>query len=393
MISRKIVSFIVTFLTFLLISTFAYAGDKAATIPKLIVFFSPGCHKCIEAKNQMMPEIEKEFSGRIDIEYRDVDDIENYKYLLALRERYDKEIGIDLPVFFFEGKFLNGKEEIKESLRTLINQSLKLPGREKQIPAIDLIARFKNLKPFAIVSAGLTDGINPCAFTVIVFFISFLALQGYRKRDLIVIGLSFIFSVFFTYLLLGVGLFNFLYRIKGFWVITKILNISIGSFSIVLGILAIFDFFKYKKTKDTEGLFLQLPQAVKNQIHSVIGEHYRKSKDPDSKFQKQHIFRLLIGALMTGFLVSLLEAVCTGQLYLPTIAFVLKTTTLKLQAMGYLLLYNFMFIIPLLAIFVLALFGVTSGQFAKLLKKHLLAIKVLMALVFFAFGLFLIWRA
>lgn len=393
MSSSKYIFTSVFLLAFLLISVCGYPKEGNAAAPKLIVFFSPGCHKCIEAKSQVIPEIEKEFAGKIEIEYRDINDIENYKYLLALRENNNSKIEIDLPVFFFKGKFLNGKSELRKDLKSLIAGSLKEPGVEEQIPAIDLIARFKDLKSVAIAGAGLTDGINPCAFTVIVFFISFLALQGYRKRELIVIGLSFIFSVFLTYLLLGLGLFNFLYRIKGFWIVTKILNISVGIFSIALGVLAVCDFFKYRKTKNAEGLFLQLPQTVKNQIHSVIGMHYRKPKGQEPVFQRQHMFRLLISALITGFLVSLLEAVCTGQLYLPTITFVLKTTPLKLHALGFLLLYNLMFIAPLLAIFTFALFGVTSGQFAKFMKKHLLSIKILMAVIFFALGAFLIWRA
>jgi hypothetical protein len=105
-----------------------------------------------------------------------------------------------------------------------------------------------------------------------------------------------------------------------------------------------------------------------------------------------HLSRLVLSALITGFLVSLLEAVCTGQLYLPTIAFVLKTTPFKLQALLYLIAYNIMFILPLLIIFLLALLGVTSGQFANFLKKHLVSVKVIMAFVFFSLGIFLVWR-
>ena len=97
--------------------------------------------------------------------------------------------------------------------------------------------------------------------------------------------------------------------------------------------------------------------------------------------------------MITGFLVSLLEAVCTGQAYLPTISFILKTTPLKLQAMGYLLLFNVMFVVPLLIIFIFAVFGVTSERFSKVFKKYLSVIKVLMAVLFFGFGIFLIWRA
>jgi len=97
--------------------------------------------------------------------------------------------------------------------------------------------------------------------------------------------------------------------------------------------------------------------------------------------------------LITGFLVSLLEAVCTGQTYLPTITFILKTTTLKLHALAYLVIYNLMFVVPLFIIFIFALLGITSGQFSNFLKKHLLLIKLLMAILFFGLGIFLIWRA
>jgi cytochrome c biogenesis protein CcdA len=256
-----------------------------------------------------------------------------------------------------------------------------------------LIAHFKTFTPLVIVSAGLIDGINPCAFTVIVFFISFLALQGYKRRDLVFIGLTFIFAVFLTYTLIGIGLFGFLYRLKGFWLVVRITNLSIGIFSVALGICALYDFFKFKKTGHTEGLLLQLPQAIKNQIHSVIGMHYRKTKIQEVATVERNIFRLILSALITGFLVSILEAVCTGQTYLPTITFILKTTNLRLQALGYLLLYNLMFIVPLFIIFLFALLGATSEQFSEFLKKHLLTVKILMAILFFGLGIFLIWGA
>jgi len=101
---------------------------------------------------------------------------------------------------------------------------------------------------------------------------------------------------------------------------------------------------------------------------------------------------LILSAFITGLLVSLLEAVCTGQVYLPTIAFVLKASSFKLQALGYLLLYNIMFIVPLIVIFVFALMGTTSNQFSGFLKKHLGLIKVFMAVLFFSLGIFLLWR-
>lgn len=359
----------------------------AQELPRLIVFHSPTCHTCIVVKNEVMPEIEKEFQGKILIEYRDISAIENYKLLLSLQERYQaQDLKIVLPVFFLEGRFLIGEGQSVESLRDFIYQSIRSRSQVKPVSGVDLVSRFKAFTPLAVISAGLIDGINPCAFTVIVFFISFLALQGYKKRELVLIGLGFIFAVFLTYLLIGLGIFGFLYRLKGFWFLVRFFNFSIGIFSIILGFFCLYDFLKFKKTKEAEGLILQLPKVIKDRIHKVIGLHYR------GKTQKQTL-KLFFSALITGFLISILEAVCTGQVYLPTIAFVFKTTYLKLEAGAYLLLYNLMFILPLFIIFILGLFGATSQAFAKFLKERLLAIKLLMMLLFFGLGVFLIWRA
>lgn len=379
----------------ILIPFTAYAKSASAERVKLSVFYSAGCHRCNEIKLKLIPRIEEKFKERIELEYRDISALENYKLLLSLQEKYNAKFKIIVPVFFLKGHFLNG-DKAGAALEEFVGKSLAAPGiaigQETPLPQMDLLERFKGFKLFTVSGAGLIDGINPCAFTVIVFFISFLALQGYLKRELIIIGLCFIFAVFITYVSLGLGAFGFLYRLSKFWAVAKAINFSIGIFSLILGFLALYDFFKFKKTGKTEGLVLQLPGAIKEQIHKLVGLHYRmhKKEGPSSK---RHLLRLIASALITGFLVSILEAVCTGQTYLPTITFILKATPLKLQALGYLLLYNFMFIVPLLAIFIFALFGVTSEQFSAILKKHLLLIKILMAILFFGLGAFLIWRA
>lgn len=380
-------------LTALAFPSFAYSQGEPQENNKLTIFYSPACHRCMEIEAYIIPRIEKEFAGRIRIEYLDISDLENYKLLLSLKEKYGSTIENTLPVFYFKGHFLNAVGNVENGLRVLLGESLReAPQVKGRLPAIDLLAHFKSFRPLAVVSAGLTDGINPCAFTVIVFFISFLSLQGYRKKELIIIGLSFILAVFITYLAIGVGLFSFLYKAKSFWIISRIFNLVVGALSILLGIFALYDFFKFRKTSSTEALLLKLPQPIRHRIHSIIGLHYRKQKGEGGGSLRPHIFRLLLSALTCGFLISILEAVCTGQVYLPTITFVLKSTGFKLEALGYLLLYNIMFIVPLFIIFLFALLGVTSEQFSSIFKRHLGAVKLLMALLFFGLGVFLLWR-
>ncbi len=368
------------------------AADKQ-DLPKLVIFHSASCHRCLEVKQEVMPAIENEFRDKIVFEYRDIGQIENYTMVLGLLKKTGASTSFQTPLFYLGGKFLTAEGQVGDNLRNFILQGLRDIQPAAQPAAFDLTAYFKSFVPAAIIIAGLEDGINPCAFTVIVFFISFLAAQGYRRRDLIFIGLAFIFAVFLTYLGIGLGIFNFFYHFKGFGLISRSFNLIIGALSILFGILAVYDFIKFKKTGATDELILQLPKPIKERIHKVIGFFYRKSPEEKQGKSLPGVGKLVLSALITGFLVSLLEAVCTGQVYLPTISFVLKSSTLKLQALGYLLLYNIMFVIPLIAIFILALMGTSSAQFAKFLKRHLGLIKILMAVLFFSLGLFLIWRA
>ena len=135
-----------------------------------------------------------------------------------------------------------------------------------------------------------------------------------------------------------------------------------------------------------------MPQSIKNKIHKIIGSSYRIHPGINNPNSKKPLFALAIGALATGFLVSVLEAVCVAKIYLPTIIFVLKTTGLKLKALTYLLLYNLLFVVPLLVIFAFALAGATSNQFQKILRGHLGIIKILMSVMFLGLGIFLILK-
>ncbi len=379
-------------LSALLFSAKAFSADEKPVLPKMIIFHSSSCHACIVAKQKVMLEIEKEFKDRVIFEYRDVGDTENYKLLLGLLQKNGNGLKFQVPLFYFGNKFLIAQERLRDRLRGFIFSGLKIKHLDLSIISADLEVYFKSFVPVAIILSGLGDGINPCAFTVIVFFMSFLAVQGYRKGELILIGSSFIFTVFLTYLCIGLGIFNFLYRFKGFLLINNLVNSIIGTLSILFGLFAIYDFIRFKKTGSSQGLLLQLPKPIKEGIHKVIGFFHRRNRQDEQSKPLPGLNKLIFSAIASGFLVSLLEAVCTGQMYLPTISFVLKSGALKFQALGYLLLYNIMFVIPLIVIFILALLGTTSAEFSNFLKRHLGLVKIFMAILFFALGVFLLWR-
>ena len=118
MFRNKINFTIISVLLFLIITIVSVYGQQDAPgIRKLMVFFSPTCHRCIEVKKELIPVIEKIFKDKIIIEYRDISDIENYKLLLSLKEKYSaKDLKITVPVFFFDGHFLSAEEVTKDNL-------------------------------------------------------------------------------------------------------------------------------------------------------------------------------------------------------------------------------------------------------------------------------------
>jgi hypothetical protein len=81
--------------------------------------------------------------------------------------------------------------------------------------------------------------------------------------------------------------------------------------------------------------------------------------------------------------------ICTGQLYLPTIGYIMTIPKLRAYAFLNLVLYNIMFIIPLAGIFVAAYFGVTSEKMAIVTKEHTGTVKLLTAILFIGLGVFL----
>jgi len=88
--------------------------------------------------------------------------------------------------------------------------------------------------------------------------------------------------------------------------------------------------------------------------------------------------------------VGVLELPCTGQLYFPIIVMVREISPARARAIGYLLLYNFIFILPLLVVFVGAYFGLSTGIMTKLVRDHLAKVKLWTALFFFGLALLLV---
>ncbi len=99
---------------------------------------------------------------------------------------------------------------------------------------------------------------------------------------------------------------------------------------------------------------------------------------------------LLPGIFLTGILVTILESVCTGQVYIPTLVLMAKETG-GIKWFLLLLLYNLMFILPLLLIFVIVYRGVSTMQLIRWSRHHIIFSKYLLAALFLLLALLILY--
>ncbi len=239
-----------------------------------------------------------------------------------------------------------------------------------------IIERFRKFGLTTVLVAGFIDGLNPCAFATIIFLVSYLSFLGKKNKEILIYGITFTFGVFIAYLIAGMGLMAGFRQLSGFPLITKGIYLVIAIFAFVLGVISFYDYILFRRGQVAK-MKLQLPMALKKKIHGIIRVQIRS---PKAGF---------LGTFALGFVIAGTEVICTGQLYLPTIGYIMTIPKLRVYAFFNLVLYNLMFIIPLVGIFVAAFFGVTSERMALATKEHTGTVKLLTAILFMGLGVFL----
>lgn len=179
----------------------------------------------------------------------------------------------------------------------------------------------------AVVIGGLLDGINPCAFSVLLSFVavilSSVALTGASPRVWRIGGI-YVFGMFITYLLLGLGAIG----VIGALVRTHLAVRLIGVVVVALGVW-----------------------TVKDALLPALGPQLAMPKVSYGLVRKAMSWSGPWGALAAGALVGLCAVPCSGAIYVGILALI--ATAPLWDRLGYLLLYNLMFIAPLVALLAL----------------------------------------
>ena len=280
------------------------------------------------------------------------------------------------PSIFVQDTFLIGEDQITaQALHTLLDNYAE-NGTERVWLDYDpeqaqnaVVENFKSLKPLTIVFAGLIDGLNPCAFATIIFFVSYLTLSGRKGREILEVGAAFTLGVFLAYFLIGIGFYKVLDLLGD--LLTTLGRWVYGITALLCAGLAVFSFLDYLKARkgNIGDMALNLPENLRKRINAVI----RKGRNTQA---------YALGAFVTGIIISFLELACTGQIYIPTIIFVSSIPELRGKATFFLFVYNFFFTLPLIVVFILAYYGTSSKDLKDFFQKNAAKVKLGMTILF-----------
>jgi cytochrome c biogenesis protein CcdA len=223
----------------------------------------------------------------------------------------------------------------------------------------------------AVVGAALVDSVNPCAFALLLVFVATMLTMvqrqvavvdaGPARRWLLSRGGVYISGIFLTYLALGFGLLGALQFAK-----------MLSSTMLVSKVAALFAL----------GLgLMMLQEALLPELGTRLGAHV------DAPRLRKMVSRLGVPGLFgAGVLVGLCTVPCSGAVYLAVLA-LLSIQTTALAGAGYLVLYNLVFVAPLVAILALASSPPVYRKMARWQLHHRPSLKLATGTAAIAVGL------
>lgn len=215
-----------------------------------------------------------------------------------------------------------------------------------------------------VLGSAAIDSINPCAIGVLILMMSVMMGQKKSVKRMLLYGTAYIFAVFLTYLLAGLGLIYFLNSVP--IVVAEYLSIGVGGLVILAGIVEVKDYFWYGK-----GFSLQIPGYFAEKIKEYSGST-----------------TTLIGVMLLGAFVAAVELPCTGAPYLAIIT--ILSTNFNLAAFGLLVLYNVVFVAPLIVILLMVAGGTEIAKVHGWKEEHKGKMRLFIGLLLIALGWLLI---
>lgn len=276
-------------------------------------FYHPECGSCKEPK-KTLELLEAEYYPNVRTIWRNMEFKEAIELFFEEYELYKRPVIVfneDSKTAIYNLTEDNVREKIEYYL---VNYNITEDDDKAFQPAITL--------PIVITS-GLIDGINPCAFSLLIFFLSFLFNVKRSRKNVMGLGFLYIFGVFLGYIGLGFGIIKTI-TFFGVFHPFGILGVLL---LFIMGLLQIRDSITFEKP------VMKFP--------SRIVPFFKRLTETAT----------VPIALFLGFIVSMFEFPCSGGIYIGILLLIMKS---NIAGIVYLLIYNIMFVLPLIVILIVA---------------------------------------
>ncbi len=367
-------------------ATDATEQPVAGARQRLVVFFrNPGCHDC-ERVEGMLKALAGDFPDLV-VEIRNIRKPEDARINEALCGRFgipDNEHLVTPAIFCGAGALIKNDITFERLGRLLSRPGAEVAGW-RRLTETDtaragrkLETVYAGMNPLLVFGAGLADGVNPCAFATIIFLLSYLQMLRRRPRELLAVGAAFVAGVFLAYFALGLGVVEVVVRFSLLQRFARVLNWVMAVFVAAVALLNLWDGVQCLRGRMGD-MVLQLPRVLKTRIHDAV------------RVSSRHR-HFVAAAFLAGVLISFLELACTGQVYAPTLLYILKTGVSRRGALAYLTLYNVAFVIPLVIVFAGAYGGLRSERLTVWLRQRAALVKFATAALFATLFVILLFR-
>ncbi|MDR3192815.1 MAG: sulfite exporter TauE/SafE family protein [Treponema sp.] len=277
------------------------------------------------------------------------------------------------PIVFYAGGYLSGLVDIRGGIEGILvsgaARNFVYPGIEASGPEL----AWGELP--AIFLAGLLGGVNPCSVSMLLLLLSLL---GAKSGRILPLGLTYVASRMLTYLALGLSLLSLgqILNQEAFTSISGTIRIIVIVLSLLLSALNLADFINARR-ENYGAIRVQLPRALRRFNHRLIN----RVTEWDPRF-------LMIGIFLLGIAVSAGEFLCTGQIYLATILYLLRSNSgghpLAFTA---LLCYTLAASLPPTLLVLFCYKGKQALALSEFTRKRMPVIKIANAILFALFAL------
>ena len=361
------------FVTLLFFSIFTLFHFSAVTLAqtestspsKGILFYGQGCPHCAKVEEFLEQNNLSDVVVKKEI-YHNPDNAQEFN-------RICEEQNIDMmnrgvPFLFVDNTCFIGDKEIINYFQTKLPNSTSPSIKKSALtptsqPPPTSPSQNQHLTIPMVMGAALVDAINPCAFAVLLILMMTVLATGKRKRALYS-GLAFSLAIFLAYLLMGLGLYSVVASVG----VSQVFMNLIGVLAIILGLLNLKDFFWYGK-----GFLMEVPLSWRPRMKKLI----RGVTSP-------------VGAFLIGFLVSLFLLPCTSGPYIVIIGMLGSQTTFA-TAVKLLILYNLIFISPMILISLATYFGMNVKKAEETRQANLRWLHLIAGIIMLVMGVYLLF--